>query len=131
MITTNKELNAEFTRIWDTYGAFFAFTQKQFNEKMKEGVQYVSPFSGLICPSQSVEKMQEEMDAAVNEFQAYELETHGKKKLIWRELANHECQISMDYREAFDTLECYGITEEEVFAEWGAYMDYCREHDLF
>jgi len=131
MITSQTELNAQFTKIWNTYGAFIAFTQKQLKEKMQEGVQYATTGWGLICPSENIEKMQDEMHAAVKELQTYELETLGKKKLIWRELANHEAQITMDYSDTVDALAGYGITEEDVHAQWGAYMNYCREHDLF
>jgi len=99
---------------------------------MKEGIKYsATHYSGLICPIDNVAQMEEQLQAAVDEFQAHELKTRSRKDLIWGALADYECQISYDPRDAVDALASYGITEKEVAAEWGAYMKHCRDNDLF
>lgn len=131
MINTQQELNKELSKIWDQYGAFFAFSSKQFKENMKEGIEYKNTGAGLICPVDNVQPMESAMESAINEFQANDLKNTGREKLIWRELANYESQITMDPRNAIEALESYGITEKEVMKQWPAYMQYCRENDLF
>ena len=44
------------TPILEANGAFFAFSQSQFDEQKKEGVIYVSMGAGLICPKENADK---------------------------------------------------------------------------
>lgn len=51
-----KSLSEEaMTALLKENGAFFAFSDKQFNEQKKEGVQYVNVFAGLVCPKDRVD----------------------------------------------------------------------------
>ena len=59
------------------------------------------------------------------------LETIGKKELIQYELGNHEAQITGDISDTVDALEGYGITREEVQAEYKEYFQKCIDNDWF
>jgi hypothetical protein len=50
-----------------SYGGFFAFGEKQFNEQKKEGIKYTSCGMGLICPSDNVENMMKEIETTSKE----------------------------------------------------------------
>ena len=50
------------TKAFDTNGAFFAFSTKQFNEAKTEGVKYTSLGLGMVCPSANVETLLSSLD---------------------------------------------------------------------
>ena len=56
---------------------------------------------------------------------------NGIKKIIWRELANYECQIVGSVADCDDALKDYGITKKQIMLEWSDYFDYCFEMDYF
>lgn len=119
------------TELFDKTGAFFAFSEKQFKEAMTEGVKYVSCGAGLICPKQHVDELASGLSNINTKGIEADLAENGKKAIIHRELANHECQISMDISDAVDKLADYPITEEEVQAEWSEYFALCVKNDWF
>ena len=41
------------TKAFEKAGAFFAFSDKQFEEQKKEGVRYSYMGAGLICPKEN------------------------------------------------------------------------------
>ena len=112
-------------------GAFWAFGNKQFLEKRQEGVDYVSLGGGLICPKDTAKKLAADLKALSKKQVEDDLAANSRKDIIWRELANYECQIVGTPEDAVDALKRYGITEEEVKAQWGAYMQHCIDQDLF
>ena len=79
----------------------------------------------------NIENFLSEFGAAVEQFRKDDIAENGKKKIIWRELSNHECQISMDISNAVKALEGYGITKVEDGQEWKEYFNYCVDNDLF
>ena len=112
-------------------GAFFAFSMKQFEEQSQEGINYKNLGSGLVCPEENIEQTLEEFTAVIKEKIDWELANNTKKDIIWYELANHECQISYDLSQVIAILNDYGITEDEIRAEWPGYIDHCIENDYF
>ncbi|WP_456303359.1 DUF7659 family protein, partial [Vibrio lentus] len=44
-------------------GAFFAFSNKQFDEAKKEGVKYASLGMGLICPVDNAKQLMTRLDS--------------------------------------------------------------------
>ena len=57
------------TPILEANGAFFAFSQSQFDEQKKEGVIYVSMGAGLICPKENAENaLKRYIEIAPKEF---------------------------------------------------------------
>lgn len=117
--------------IFEENGAFFAFGDSQFNEKKVEGVKYVSLGMGLIAPKDNAKKVMEEINDTHERGVKLRLEEYGLHKIAQYELANYESQISMDYSTAHDVLKDYGITDEQMKAEWKIYWAYCIENDLF
>lgn len=123
--------DARMTEAFAKHGAFFAFGNKQFNEKKQEGVEYISIGAGLIAPKSNADSLITALSNITKEKVKWELANNTKKEIIWYELANHECQIVGSWEEAYSAVKCHGITEDEVKAEWSAYMDHCIEHDYF
>lgn len=119
------------TAVFEKYGAFFAFSQKQFDEQKKEGVTYTNLGVGLIAPKGTGKQIMDELEEVNAKGIAMDIEENGIKAIIHRELANHECQITMDYDEVVDKLEDYGITREQVQAEWSEFWNHCVENDYF
>lgn len=126
-----QDLDNTISEIWERHGVFFAFSTDQLLEKMEDDVSYTNCGSGMVCPTDNVEAMMTELDAAIDAYHTADLAENGKTKIIWRELANHEAQIGRDITATVEALEGYGITREEVAAEWPAYWRHCVEHDYF
>ena len=126
-----QQLDNELSNIFDKHGAFFAFSNAQYNEKAKENEKYTSLGAGLICPVSAIKNLKNDMDNAINKYEKQDLKENGKQKIIWRELANYECQISYDISDAVHALKSYGITEAEIKKEWPAYLQHCVDNDYF
>ena len=60
------------SKVLNDNGAFWAFSDKQFNEQKKEGVKYVSMGAGIICPKDNVKKLIDEMDVTTKEIKKEE-----------------------------------------------------------
>jgi hypothetical protein len=112
-------------------GSFFAFSKDQMNRAKVEGVKYSSLGGGLIVPTENVTEFMTRFEAMTKATIEKDLKENGKKKIIWRELANYEAQIIGDISDTVSALEDYGITKEEIQHEFKAYMAHCIEHDLF
>lgn len=124
-------INNAQTEVFNKHGAFFAFSNKQFDEKKQNGVKYVSLGAGLICPVNNAKQLNTDLNAVWDAGIKQDLAENGIKAIIHRELANHECQITGDYSEVIDKLSAYGITSEQIEAEWPEYWDLCVENDYF
>lgn len=119
------------TALFNKCGAFFAFSNKQLEGKIKKNVKYVNLSGGMICPSENAKELIAGLEAIHIEAVKQDLAENGAKAIIHRELANHECQIGMDYSEVTELMEPYGITPEQVAHEWTKYWDKCIENDWF
>ena len=119
------------TKILNTYGAFFAFSNKQFEESKKEGVVYARLYGGLIAPSKNVKKIMSELKKVTEEGIKQDIKENGIKKIIHRELANFECQINGDITNAVDVLIDYGISKEEIKKEYAIFYQKCIDNDWF
>lgn len=103
--------------------AFFAFSTDQFNEQKEEGVKYISLGAGMIAPKETYKQLIKDMNQASSDNIADDLNQNGKKKIIHRELANHEASYTHSIEQTVEALEGYGISAEEVQAEFGSYLD--------
>ena len=124
-------MEAAQTRAFDEAGAFFAFGQKQFDEKKKPDVKYYSLGAGLICPKDTADKLTEALDNISKAAIKQDIDENGKKAIIHRELANHETQITMDITDTVSALDGYGITAEEIQAEYKEFYQECVDNDCF
>jgi len=119
------------TDAFNKYGAFFAFSDKQFNKQKKEGIKYASVGAGLIAPTENVSSLMDSLLSIHASAIEQDIAENGIKAIIHRELANYECQITMDYSDCMSALDGYGISEAQIKAEWPAFWDNCVENDWF
>lgn len=118
------------TKLIEEVGAFFAFSQKQYSEQAKPNTKYVSVM-GTIVPEDKARYFYEAMEAIHEASIQEDIEENGIKAIIHRELADHECQLSGDSSIVEDALEPYGITAEQVAAEWAEFYQHCVDNDYF
>lgn len=104
------------TELFNKTGTFFAFSNKQFDEKRVEGVKYVNLGSGMVCPKENVKELMGSLDEIYKNGIAQDLKENGKTGVIERELYNHEAFYTWDWMPTFEALEGYGFTEDEVKA---------------
>lgn len=104
------------TVAFDKYGAFFAFGQKQFDEKVVQGVKYVQTGSGMIVPKENVQTLMDELERIYNEAVAQDIAENSIDAIIRRELGNHECYYTGNIDDAVGALTVYEITREQVKA---------------
>ena len=125
-------LDQEQSAIFDKHGAFFAFSQKQFDEGKKPGIlKYSALGAGLLTPQGTEKALMADLKAAWEKKISFELENNSRKEIIFYELANRECQLTFDLSAAIEALEPYGITEEEVREVWPEYHNQCIDNDCF
>lgn len=115
MNTLNDYTQDAVSAALDKAGAFFAFSNEQFAEKEKEGVEYVSLGAGMICPKENAKTLILEINSVHKEGVKRDLEENGKEAIIKRELANYECYYTGEIEDCVDALKDYSITEEEIY----------------
>lgn len=104
------------TALFNSTGAFFAFSQSQFNEGKKEGIKYVNCQGGMICPKDNVIILIEGLDQIYKEAIQQDIKENGKEAIIKRELYNYECFYTYDTKSAVDALHGYGFTDDDIIA---------------
>tara|TARA_Y100001973_G_scaffold5113_1_gene7208 strand:+ start:294 stop:689 length:396 start_codon:yes stop_codon:yes gene_type:complete len=119
------------SEVLNKYGAFFAFSDKQFNENKKENIKYSRLYGGLIAPSENAKKIMSELKKVTEEGINQDIKENGIKNIIHRELANYECQIVGDITDAYDILKDYGITKKQVLKEYKIFYQKCIKNDWF
>lgn len=120
------------TELFNSAGAFFAFSQKQFDEKAVKAVKYASLGSGMICPKVNIDALINGLDSINTNGIAADIAENGIKPIIHRELANHEAQITGDIDDTVAKLADYpGITRELIQGEYPAYFQHCVDNDYF
>jgi hypothetical protein len=103
------------TEAFTKYGAFFAFSNKQFDEQKKEGIKYVSIPGGLICPKENALALIRELNTIQDQGIKEDIEENGKEGIIKRELDNHEAYYTGDIEGTVDALTAYkNITLEDI-----------------
>ena len=102
------------TQIFDKYGAFFAFSNKQLDEKRKEGVTYASMGMGLICPEEHAIALINALDEVLTSAINMDIAENEKEPIIRRELENHEYCITQDITDTVDALAGYDFTKEDI-----------------
>lgn len=108
----DEKINVLFTK----YNAFFAFSREQYEEAIKENIEYVSRGGGLYHEAGKSKEFDVDYQLAIKEAIAQDLKENGKEAIIERELVNYECYYTYDLKEAVIKLSDYGITYDEVKA---------------
>jgi len=115
---TIKQFNLE------PYGAFFAFGDKQLNEKIKGSKNnYCSLGGGLVCLKDKSLSLLQDM----NKFGEVEVKNRIKadwiEAIIKYELGNHEAWYTWSIDDTLDSLDWYGVTYKQVLEVYKKYAD--------
>lgn len=103
------------TQAFNKAGAFFAFSNKQFDEAKKEGIKYVSMGAGLICPKENADTLAKELDEGYKLGIAQDIAENGREAIVKRELNNHEAYYTGDTTSTIEALSEYKtITPEDI-----------------
>jgi hypothetical protein len=119
------------TQLFKQTNTFFAFSKKQFEEGKKESITYVSLGAGMLCDKTQVKTLTDGLHAINEEAIKQDIKENGIKNIIWREFANYECQLGMDYTDASNALADYPITDEQINEQWKPFFDNCVKNDYF
>lgn len=119
------------TTTFKKHGAFFAFSNEQFEEKREPNTAYASMPRGLFVPKENIQRFILDFNSVYAKAIQQDVADNGIDAIIWRELANYETQLVRDPSDAIDALKAYGIEPEKIQQEFSKYMAYCVEHDLF
>jgi hypothetical protein len=125
------KLNLE--NITKKHGAFFAFSNKQYEEQKEDGVEYTQVGPGLVVPRNNVKQFILDFEEESSNSIKKDKEENTDKEIIWRELANHEAQITGNISDTVEALSEYGITRKQIAYEYGpgGYHDHCIENNYF
>jgi len=104
------------TALFNECGAFFAFSNQQFNEGKKEGKKYVNMGAGMICEEEHVERLINGLHDIHTKGIAQDIEENTIEGVIKRELYNHEAFYTGDISDTVDSLGMYPVTREQVYA---------------
>ena len=119
------------SELFKNTGAFFAFSNSQYEEGKKENVEYISMGSGMLCPKNNAKELAQGLETIVSNGIVQDIKENGIKAIIHRELGNHEAQITMALDDTIDALIDYPITENDILSEWKEYYAYCVANDYF
>lgn len=106
--------NTKISALFEEMGAFFAYSELQYEEEKKEGIEYVALGGGLIVPKENAEKLMKGLDDIQEAGIKQDLEENGKEAIIKRELESKEVFEDGSIDEAVSSLKRYGISKEEV-----------------
>lgn len=114
MKTLQDYTKAKTSELFDSTGAFFAFSTDQFNESKQEGTVYVNCGHGLVCPKGQEKLLLDGLDSIGEAGIKEDIAENGLNAIIRRELFNYECFYQGDYSDALANLQSYNVTEEQV-----------------
>jgi hypothetical protein len=95
-------------------GAFYAFSESQFNESKVDGVKYVNAGGGLVCPKDTIDQLLIDLKTAYKNGIGRDIEENGLTAIIDRELKNHECYYTGDIDDCVDALKSYPVTIDDI-----------------
>ena len=98
------------------YGVFFAFSTAQYEERRKEGVEYVPYIGGMLIPKHHYKEFLEKLNKLFKDAKQAKRNLRSKDKFIYEKLADHEAWYDGEYMRAFEDIryvypEC---TEEDL-----------------
>ena len=122
MKTLNDYTEDATTKLFNDTGTFFAFNKEQVDNSKKEGVEYIPLGMGDCCPKDNIDALIKGLKQIGIEGRKQDLLENGKKKIIHRELSNHEYGYTGDTTQTIEALRGYDISEEEIEAEAKEYL---------
>ena len=115
MYSLNYYTEKETTKLFETLGAFFAFSNKQVEEKKKEGIKYFNMGSGLICPAENCDQLNKDFELIHNEGIKKRVEDMGVENIISYEFYNYETAYTYEEEDAREALTDYIEIFPELF----------------
>lgn len=114
----------ELTKLTNESGAFYAFSDRQYNALKQDGVTYTQLPDGLIINKDLAVSFHEARSNLFREATKKYLEVNSKESIILYELCNHECFYCRDGLETvFEIVKAYNFTEDEVREVWRSNYD--------
>ena len=101
------------------HGAFFAFSDKQFNEAKDPNIpldQYCNGPFGMIMPKDNAKAFGKEINQIIADGMKEDIELHGVNAVIVRELNNHEAYYTGDISSTVEALYGYPGIDRELIA---------------
>jgi len=105
------------SKLFKDNGAFFAFSDKQFEEAKDKKIpnkDYCNMFAGMVAPKKNSDNIIAGLKKITKEGIKQDIKENGIIGIIKRELGNHECYYTGDYSTAFESLDGYNITLNQV-----------------
>ena len=114
MLSLSKMMESKQTEVFEELGVFFAFSNKQFEERRVEGVEYVNMGMGMVAPKDNADEVMQRLEDIYQECIKQQKEEYTAEEIIEYELCNHECYYTYDITDAYETLKPRGFTYDEV-----------------
>lgn len=108
-----EETKEKFNQLFEDYGIFWAFDNKQFEENktpLEEGDKYVQLGAGGFMPKSKVKEFKKAKKEFFEKYWKTIEENNWKELEILYELRNHECFYTGDIEDALEVLP-YGKDE--------------------
>lgn len=119
MKSLNHYTDAPIAEALTRNGAFYAFSNEQFDEQANPNIprsDYRRGPGGLIIPKDNVDTLIADMQNAVDAGIVQRLLDYPIDDIIAYELGNYECYYSGDIEDALTALAPYNVTREQVLA---------------
>jgi|GEM_PF-739539 len=107
----------EQSKLFESTGAFFCFSDAQYKEKAIEGVSYCNIGIGLICPTDKVKELMQELNKIGGKGMVQDVADNTAVGVIRREYFNYESQLTMDTTNAMASLYRYMRLFPEIFTK--------------
>ncbi len=101
------------TMLLNKYGAFFAFSQDQFEKSREAGVEYISAH-GLVVPKTKAKSYFDERNSMTIKAKEEYLKVYDLKDIIRYELFNYEAFYTYSIEDSLEALEFFGANKEQV-----------------
>jgi hypothetical protein len=118
MKTLNEYTQDKQAELFHQTGAFFAFSNQQFEEARKEGERYVSLGAGLIVPMPNARALVDGMTRINADGIQADIAENGKAGIIRRELFNYECFYTGEIEDCVEALAGYGFSYDDILSEY-------------
>lgn len=123
-------------KLFKDTGAFFAFSNKQFDKEMKYNkiskyIKIVSMGAGLYVPKANADRLDTGLDAIELLVIAKHKETNTARQIIHRAFSNFECQVSGDISDAVNSLHLYEYSHGLILKEYAVFYQECIDGGYF
>ena len=108
-----QQYTDKYNQLVEEAGIFFAFSDKQYQEGAKEGVEYEAWGMGGFIPVHKVDSFGE-ATVDLHEWFKEELKKVDLEDIVLYELNNHECFYTGDWSDTWYALRGLGITQEQI-----------------